>query len=129
MVKGPNILKYSNWFTSPFFRTISHLGSLSHGRLDQMVLQGPFQPGPFYDSVMPQVAVLRGSFADLRCWYRSTANKPVCLAFGPNQSCHSSLKYCLSEASVGCWATSNIMLVTFFSSAVRTFIHAGVICV
>lgn len=124
MFKGPNIIKYSNRFTSPFLRTIPHLGSRSHGRLDQAVAQGPFQPRPFYEPVTLQVAVLNP-----RRWYRSMANKPGSLAFGPNQSCHSSRKHRLCEASVDCCATSNTVLATFFISVVRTFIRAGVICV
>jgi len=29
----------------------SYSGSLCHKRLDKMILQGPFQPRPFYDSI------------------------------------------------------------------------------
>ena len=33
----------------------SHLGSLSHERLDQMISRGPLQPGMLYDCVKTEV--------------------------------------------------------------------------
>lgn len=87
MFQCANVLKES---LLPFFMAVSHPGSLSH---ESLHFQCPYQPG----QVILQVSVCL-------CWHRTVANKPVCLAFGLNQWCHSSLKYSLPGAPASCWA-------------------------